>query len=103
MVGRRVLACLQTIDIGLLTSDPVFLVPGGFIAVTGEGPIIAPDWREGTRRRRVCRRGVRRRRWRQFRRLLGGGDPVSVWVRLRRHDDPCVRSGLHGRRATGVW
>ena len=33
------LTCLQTIDIGRLTSDPVFLVPGGFIAVTGQGPV----------------------------------------------------------------
>ena len=38
-VGRRVITCLQTIDIGRLTSDPVFLVPGGFIAVTGQGPL----------------------------------------------------------------
>ena len=38
-VGRRMLTCLQTIDIGRLTSDPVFLVPGGFIAVTGQGPV----------------------------------------------------------------
>ena len=33
------LTCLQTIDIGRLTSDPVFLAPGGFIAVTGQGPV----------------------------------------------------------------
>ena len=39
VVGRRVLTCLQAIDIGRLTSDPVFLVPGGFIAVTGQGPV----------------------------------------------------------------
>jgi hypothetical protein len=38
-VGRRVLTCVQTIEIGRLTTDPIYLVPGGLIAVTGEGPI----------------------------------------------------------------
>lgn len=38
VVGRRVLTCVQTIDVGRLTSDPVFLVPGAFVAVTGQGP-----------------------------------------------------------------
>lgn len=38
VIGLRRITCLQTIDIGRLTSDPVWLVPGGFIAVSGEGP-----------------------------------------------------------------
>jgi hypothetical protein len=38
IVGRRELACVQTIDIARLTAHPVALVPGAFIAVGGRGP-----------------------------------------------------------------
>jgi hypothetical protein len=130
VVGRRVLTCLQTIDIGRLTSDPVFLVPGGFIAVTGQGPIDSnesskttfeaalslvhgdPGWRQespqfsGYAAQLLFNppnapAGARVRADLGFivavfahaggdgsGRLVGGGDPVSVWIRLRRHDDP---------------
>jgi hypothetical protein len=130
VVGRRVLTCVQTIDIGRLTSDPVFLVPGGFIAVTGEGPIDSnesakttfegalslvhgdPGWRQDSPQFSSyaaqllfdppnAPAGARVRADVGFvaavfadasgdglGRLLGGGDPVTVWMRLRRHDDP---------------
>lgn len=38
VVGHRQLACVQTLDIARLTSHPVVLVPGTFVAVTGKGP-----------------------------------------------------------------
>lgn len=130
VVGRRVLTCVQTIDIGRLTCDPVFLVPGGFIAVTGEGPIDSnesakttfeaalslvhgdPGWRQDSPQFSSyaaqllfdppnAPAGARVRADVGFiaavfadasddgsGRLVGGGDPVTVWMRLRRHDDP---------------
>lgn len=71
------IACLQTIDIGRLTSDPLFLIPGGFIAVTGQGPLDSGEsskstfeaalsrsrpsgfvtWQHAGFKRVVCRRG----------------------------------------------
>ncbi len=159
MVGRRVLTCLQTIDIGRLTSDPVYLVPGGFIAVTGQGPIDSnesskttfeaalslvhgdPGWRQDSPQfsgyaaqllfnppNAPANAKVRAdvgfivavfadAAGGGSGRLVGGGDPVSVWVRLRRHDDPAfevaVTPGVrlacgdtHGERvedAKRVW
>lgn len=38
IVGDRQLVCVQTLDLARLTSHPVVLVPGTFIAVTGKGP-----------------------------------------------------------------
>jgi hypothetical protein len=38
IVGRRQLVAVQTFDIARLTSHPVALVPGAFVAVTGRGP-----------------------------------------------------------------
>jgi hypothetical protein len=38
VVGRRQLACVQTIDLARLTAHPVALVPGAFVAVGGRGP-----------------------------------------------------------------
>jgi len=38
VIGRRQLACVQTIDIARLTAHPVALVPGAFVAVGGRGP-----------------------------------------------------------------
>jgi hypothetical protein len=140
-VGRRVLTCLQTIDIGRLTSDPVFLVPGGFIAVTGQGPVDSnesskttfeaalslvhgdPGWRQDSPQFSGyaaqllfnppnAPAGARVRADVGFivavfadaagdgsGRLVGGGDPVSVWIRLRRHDDPAFEVAItHGLR-----
>jgi hypothetical protein len=38
VIGRRFLSAVQTFSIGRLTSHPVPLVPGRFVAVTGRGP-----------------------------------------------------------------
>ncbi|MEH0828219.1 MULTISPECIES: hypothetical protein [unclassified Micromonospora] len=38
LIGRRQLICVQTFNIARLTSHPVALIPGAFIAVTGRGP-----------------------------------------------------------------
>lgn len=38
IVGRRQLTCVQTFDIARLTSHPVLLIPGSFVAVGGQGP-----------------------------------------------------------------
>ena len=38
LIGRRQLVCVQTFNIARLTSHPVVLIPGTFIAVTGRGP-----------------------------------------------------------------
>jgi hypothetical protein len=38
LVGDRQLVCVQTFDIARLTSHPVALVPGSFVAVGGRGP-----------------------------------------------------------------
>jgi hypothetical protein len=38
LIGRRQLICVQTFNIARLTSHPVALIPGEFIAVTGRGP-----------------------------------------------------------------
>ncbi len=38
LVGNRQLVALQTFDIARLTTNPVPIVPGTFVAVTGEGP-----------------------------------------------------------------
>jgi hypothetical protein len=127
-VGRRVLTCLQTIDIGRLTSDPVFLVPGGFIAVTGQGPVDSnesskttfeaalslvhgdPGWRQTSPQFSSfaaellfdppnAPAGARVRADVGFIVAVFAeaassasdkveGSPLSVWLRIRRHDDP---------------
>ena len=128
-VGRRVVTCLQTIDIGRLTSDPVFLVPGGFIAVTGQGPLDSnesskttfeaalslvhgdPGWRQTSPQFSAYATellfnppnapvGSRVRADVGFvvAVFVGTGDTyegttaeddhLTVWVRIRRHDDP---------------
>jgi hypothetical protein len=38
LVGDRQLVCVQTFDIARLTTHPVVLVPGSFVAVGGRGP-----------------------------------------------------------------
>jgi len=38
IVGARQLLCVQTFDIARLTSHPVLIRPGAFVAVTGRGP-----------------------------------------------------------------
>jgi hypothetical protein len=38
IVGERQLICVQTFDIARLTTHPVVLVPGSFVAVGGRGP-----------------------------------------------------------------
>lgn len=38
LVGNRQLVAVQTFDIARLTTNPVPIVPGTFVAVTGEGP-----------------------------------------------------------------
>jgi chromosome segregation protein len=38
LIGTRQLVCVQTFNIARLTSHPVALIPGHFIAVTGKGP-----------------------------------------------------------------
>ncbi|MEV4170232.1 hypothetical protein [Nonomuraea sp. NPDC049709] len=38
IVGRRQLVAVQTFDIARLTTHPVPIVPGAFVAVSGEGP-----------------------------------------------------------------
>ncbi|MET9400922.1 hypothetical protein [Kitasatospora sp. NPDC002965] len=38
IIGSRPLAAVQTFGIARLTSDPVALIPGTFVAVTGRGP-----------------------------------------------------------------
>ena len=38
IVGRRQLVCVQTFDIARLTSHPVALIPGSFVAIGGRGP-----------------------------------------------------------------
>jgi hypothetical protein len=38
IIGARQLLCVQTFDIARLTSHPVLIRPGAFIAVTGRGP-----------------------------------------------------------------
>ena len=134
-VGRRMLTCLQTIDIGRLTSDPVFVVPGGFIAVTGQGPVDSnesskttfeaalslvhgdPGWRQtspqfsgyaaellfdppnapaGARVRAEV--GFIVAVFAEARRpaagVAGEGDPLTVWVRIRRHDDPAFEATI---------
>lgn len=125
LVGRRVLTCLQTIDIGRLTSDPVFLVPGGFIAVTGQGPLDSnesskttfeaalslvhgdPGWRQKSPQFPAyaaellfnppnAPAGTRVRADVGFIAAVfadpAGRDPdgghLTVWIRIRRHDDP---------------
>jgi hypothetical protein len=132
-VGRRVLTCLQTIDVGRLTSDPVFLVPGGFIAVTGQGPVDSnesskttfeaalslvhgdPGWRQtspqfsgyaaellfnppnapaGTRVRADLGFivAVFAQAGQPEANMAGEADPLTVWVRIRRHDDPAFEA-----------
>ncbi len=160
-VGHRVLTCLQTIDIGRLTTDPVFLVPGGFIAVTGQGPIDSnesskttfeaalslvhgdPGWRQTSPQFSAyaaellfnppnAPTGSRVRTDVGFIAAVfapttrndadrsdsgASGDAVTVWVRVRRHDDPAFEVALtpglrlacgdtHAERiadATQVW
>ena len=128
-VGRGMLTCLQTIDIGRLTSDPVFLVPGGFIAVTGQGPLDSnesskttfeaalslvhgdPGWRQTSPQFSGyaaellfnppnAPAGSRVRADVGFIAAVFAGtgdtlegmaaedDHLTVWVRIRRHDDP---------------
>ncbi len=128
-VGRRMITCLQTIDIGRLTSDPVFLVPGGFIAVTGQGPVDSnesskttfeaalslvhgdPGWRQTSPQFSAyaaellfnppnAPTGSRVRADVGFIAAVFAGtgdtlegmtaesDHLTVWVRIRRHDDP---------------
>jgi hypothetical protein len=123
------LTCLQTIDIGRLTSDPVFLVPGGFIAVTGQGPLDSnesskttfeaalslvhgdPGWRQTSPQFSAyatellfnppnAPAGSRVRADVGFIAAVFAGtgdtlegmaaedDHLTVWVRIRRHDDP---------------
>ena len=132
-VGRRVLTCLQTIDVGRLTSDPVFLVPGGFIAVTGQGPVDSnesskttfeaalslvhgdPGWRQTSPQFSAyaaellfnppnAPAGARVRADVGFivavfaqagqpeANMAGDADPLTVWVRIRRHDDPAFEA-----------
>jgi chromosome segregation protein len=132
-VGRRVLTCLQTIDIGRLTSDPVFLVPGGFIAVTGQGPVDSNEsskttfeaalslvhgdqgWRQTSPQFSAyaaellfnppnAPAGARVRADVGFiaavfaqagqpdAGIAGEADPLTVWVRIRRHDDPAFEA-----------
>jgi len=153
-----VLTCLQTIDIGRLTSDPVFLVPGGFIAVTGQGPVDSnesskttfeaalslvhgdPGWRQtspqfsgyaaellfnppnapaGTRVRADVGfiAAVFAELDRPTTDMNEEDNPLTVWVRIRRHDDPAfeaavtpgvrlARGGSHAERiedAKRVW
>src|SRR4051812_26220641 len=38
IVGSRQLVCIQTFDVARLTTHPVVLVPGSFVAVGGRGP-----------------------------------------------------------------
>jgi hypothetical protein len=38
IVGDRQLVCVQTFDVARLTTHPVVLVPGSFVAVSGRGP-----------------------------------------------------------------
>lgn len=38
IVGGRQLVCVQTFDIARLTTNPVVLIPGSFVAVGGRGP-----------------------------------------------------------------
>ena len=139
-IGRRVITCLQTIDIGRLPADPVWLVPGGFIAVTGQGPIDSnesskttmeaalslvhgdPGWRQDSPQFSGyaaellfnppnAPAGARVRADTGFvvavftdiaaegsGRLLGGSDSVTMWIRLRRHDDPAFEAAI----TTGV-
>lgn len=135
-IGRRVITCLQTVDIGRLPADPVWLVPGGFIAVTGQGPIDSnesskttleaalslihgdPGWRQDSSQFSSyaaellfnppnAPAGARVRADTGFivavftdiagdgsGRLPGTGDSVTVWIRLRRHEDPAFETAL---------
>ncbi|GAB3977193.1 hypothetical protein GCM10029978_066240 [Actinoallomurus acanthiterrae] len=130
VVGRRRITCLQTIDIGRLTSDPVFLTAGGFIAVTGQGPIDSnesskttfeaalslihgdPGWRQDSPQfsghaAELLFNPPNTPAGAHVRADVGfiaavfagtrpepsgngadTGEPVTVWVRIRRHDDP---------------
>ncbi|ONI88031.1 hypothetical protein ALI22I_20005 [Saccharothrix sp. ALI-22-I] len=130
IVGRRRIVCLQTVDIGRLTSDPVYLTPGGFIAVTGEGPVDSnesskttleaalslihgdPGWRQDSPQFSGyaasllfnppnAPTGARVRAEMGFivavfmglpaepsREPTNGDGPLTVWVRIRRYDDP---------------
>ncbi len=38
LIGDRQLVCVQTIDIARLTTNPVMLIAGSFVAVGGRGP-----------------------------------------------------------------
>ncbi|MEV0453688.1 hypothetical protein [Catellatospora methionotrophica] len=121
VVGRRWCTWFQTIQVGRLTADPVYLTPGGFIAMTGQGPTDSnqsskttfeaalslllgdPGWRQdsphfsshaiallfnppGVRAAAKLRAPVGY--------IVGvftdehGNDPLTVWVRIRRHDSP---------------
>jgi hypothetical protein len=128
LLGRRRITCLQTIDIGRLTSDPVWLTPGGFIGVSGEGPSDSnesskttfeaalslihgdPGWRQESPQfsghaAALLFKPSNAPTGAQVRAEVGfivavfdaapadhygddRGGPLTVWMRIRRHDDP---------------
>ena len=52
IVGDRQLVCVQTFDIARLTTHPVVLVPGSFVALGGRGPRGEPPLITASKRQR---------------------------------------------------
>lgn len=73
VIGRRQLACVQTIDIARLTAHPVALVPGAFVAVGGRGPKGDSNESGKTSFLAACSLLLGDPEWR-----LGGGGAASV-------------------------